>query len=84
MLDRLVRTDGRSLRPFTPPPLGAVERKLAETHLLDPDHPETMDETFTRARRVLRPALPYALATASLALAATLLVRRVRGTGRRS
>ncbi len=78
MLDRLVRTDGRSLRPFTPPLLGAIERKLAETHLLDPGHPESMDEAFTRARRVLRPALPYALAAASLALAATLLVRQIR------
>jgi len=77
-LDRLVRPDGRSLRPFAPPPLGAVERNLAQTHLLDPDHPESMDEAFTRTRRVLRPALPYALSAASLALAAILLVRRVR------
>jgi len=82
-LDRLVRPDGRSLRPFAPPPLGAVERNLAETHLLDPDHPESMDEAFTRTRRVLRPALPYALAAASLVLAATVLVRRARGAVRR-
>ncbi len=78
-LDRLMRPDGRSLRPFAPPPLGALEHRLAETHLLDPDHPESMGEAFTRTRRVLRPALPYALSAASLALAAILLVRRVRG-----
>jgi phospholipase D1/2 len=77
-LDRLVRPNGRSLRPFVPPPLSAVERRLAETHLLDPDHPESMDEAFTRTRRVLRPVLPYALSAASLAMAAILLFRRVR------
>ena len=73
-----MRPDGRSLRPFAPPLLGEVERNLAETHLLDPDHPESMYEAFTRTRRVLRLALPYALSAASLALAAILLVRRVR------
>lgn len=78
-LDRLMRPDGRSLRPFEVPPLNAAERRLAESHLLDPDHPESMDEAFTRARRVLRPALPYAAAAAAvLAAGAVLLLRRGR------
>ncbi|NPD68978.1 phospholipase (plasmid) [Lichenicola cladoniae] len=77
-LDRLVRPTGRSLRPFVSPPLGAVERTLAETHLLDPDHPESMDEAFTHTRRVLRPALPYALSAASLTLATILFFGRIR------
>ena len=78
-LDRLKRPGGRSLRPFAPQPLGPIERNLAQTHLLDPDHPQSVDEAFTRSLRVLRPALPYALPAVSLVLAAFLAVRHVRG-----
>jgi len=77
MLDRLVRRDGRSLRPFVPQPLRMIERELAQTHLLDPDHPEPINEAFNRTLRVLRPILPDILSAASLALVAIWLIRRL-------
>ena len=80
-LDRLVRPSGRTLRPFEPPSLTPVARELALTHLLDPDHPEQLDEAFVRSLRVMRPVAPYALSAATVAIAAVLLVRRWRRAG---
>jgi phospholipase D1/2 len=77
-LDRLMRPHGRSLRPFQPPSLSARERRLGETHVLDPRRPEPMDETFVKTLRVLGPrrAVATALGVLALAMAAVLDLRR--------
>jgi len=82
-LDRLVRTGGRTLRPFEASPLNPIECNLARTHLLDPDHPETMDEAFTRSRRVLRPAMPYIVSAIALVAGTVVSWRRYRASRRR-
>ncbi len=59
-LDRLMLTEGRTLKPFDPPALSEAERKLAETHALDPHRPEAMAESFVRA---LRQVVPWRIAS---------------------
>ena len=79
-LDQLVRPRGKSLRPFHPPHLSARERRLGESHVLDPRRPEPMDETFVKTLRVVGPQHGVALALGLLALgtAAALDLRRRR------
>ena len=79
-LDQLVKPEGRSLRPFTPPHLSPDERKLGETHALDPSKPEAMDKMFVKMMRVFTPRHFVAAGASVLALAGavTLDLRRAR------
>lgn len=77
-LDQLVRRRGRSLKPFTPPKLTRTERRLGESHALDPSHPEPMDETFVETLRVITPKSAILPAAAALALGAALALDRRR------
>lgn len=49
---RLIETEGqpegRHLRRYRPPELSEAERKLAESQLLDPEHPDEMFEPFAK------------------------------------
>jgi phospholipase D1/2 len=81
-LDQLVRPHGKSLRPFQPPELTAEERRLGESHVLDPRRPEPMDDTFVKTLRVLGPRHGVALALGALAVGvAVALDLRRRGRG---
>ncbi|MGS1015872.1 phospholipase D-like domain-containing protein [Allosphingosinicella humi] len=51
-IERLGGT-GRSLRPFTPPEPNPLERKIARSETLDPEHAEELFEPITR-RKLLR------------------------------
>lgn len=51
-IERL-RGTGRSLRPFTPPEPNQLERKVAHSETLDPEHAEELFEPITR-RKLLR------------------------------
>ena len=86
-LDRLVRPSGRSLRPFHPPQISAEERRLGESHVLDPRRPEPIDETLLKTLRVLAPrdgvALAAGLALGALALGTALALDLRRRGGRR-
>ena len=77
-LDQLIRPTGRSLESFTPPKLTPTERRLGETHALDPSHPEPIDKTLLETLRVITPkwALIPAAALAALAAALRLDTRR--------
>ena len=79
-MDQLLRPRGRSLRPFQIPHITVEERRLGESHVLDPRRPEPMDETFVKTLRVLGPRHGVALAVGTLAVAtaAALDVRRRR------
>ncbi|MES2830662.1 MAG: phospholipase D-like domain-containing protein [Pseudomonadota bacterium] len=69
VLDRLIRDQGPTLIPFTPPVLSEAERKLAETHALDPSRPEDMGKMFLRAMRQVAPLRTFGYAGSILALA---------------
>lgn len=77
-LDQLVRPRGKSLRPYHPPHLSPEERRLGESHVLDPRRPEPMDKIFVKTLRVVGPRHGVALALGVLALgaAAALDLRR--------
>lgn len=82
-LDALIRTTGPTLLPFEPPRLSEAERRLAQTHVLDPHRPEAMARTFVRTLRQVVPrrtAAPVVLAAAAAGLFAWR--RRTRGNGR--
>ncbi|MFW6076180.1 MAG: phospholipase D-like domain-containing protein [Hyphomicrobiales bacterium] len=65
-IDSLRRDTGRSLRKFTPPELNTAEETLAESELLNSDHPEDMSETFKRHLEALpSPARPGRIADAA-------------------
>jgi phospholipase D1/2 len=83
-LDQLIRPRGRSLRPFHPPRLSPVERRLGESHVLDPRRPEPMSRTFLKLMRVfgVRHAAWLGLGVAALAAAVALDVRRGGPTSR--
>jgi len=54
-----LRGQGRSLRPFTPPEINELERKIARSETLDPERPEELFEPITRTkllRRLPKPA----------------------------
>ncbi len=57
-IDALVRPDCPMLVPLAPPLLSEADRRLAETHVLDPHRPEAMARTFARTLRLIvsRPA----------------------------
>ena len=77
-LEQLVRPHGRSLRPFHPQHLSPLQRRLGESHVLDPRRPEPMDRTFVRTMRVLGPrhAVASGLGVLALAAAVALDIRR--------
>ncbi|WP_232480813.1 phospholipase D-like domain-containing protein [Roseomonas sp. KE2513] len=81
-LDQLARPSGPTLVPFHPPKLSEAERELAETHALDPHHPEAMAETFVRALRLL-PPIRVAIAAALVAVGAGVAAWRWQRAGRR-
>ncbi len=77
-LDCLMRPEGRTLKPFNPPYLSEDERKLAETHALDPHRPEAMAESFVRALRQIAPLRMAGVAALAIAGVALFGWRRVR------
>ena len=81
-LDQLTRSRGRSLRPFHPPRLSPLQRRLGESHVLDPRRPEPMDQTFVKLVRVFGPRHAAALGLATLALV-TAVMLDARRTGRK-
>ena len=48
-VEELRRNEGRTLRPFDPPPVNAAERFLADHELLDPERPRTLCAALTRS-----------------------------------
>ena len=48
-----LRGQGRTLKPFTPPELNELEKKIAHSQTLDPERPEELFEPLTK-RRLLR------------------------------
>lgn len=42
------KPDGRHLRRYVPPELNEVERQLAQSQILDPEHPDEMFEPFAK------------------------------------
>lgn len=76
-IDALVRTTGPTLVPFAPPLLSSAERRLAETHVLDPHRPEAMARTFIRTLRLVLPR-PTAAAVTLAAAAVGLFAWRRR------
>lgn len=77
-LDRLMRTQGRTLIPFDPPSLSEADRKMAETHALDPHRPEAMAESFIQALRQIAPLRMAGVATLVIAGAGALAWRWAR------
>lgn len=67
VLDALIGASDTTLVPFELPLLSAAERRLAETHVLDPHRPEPMARTFLRTIQLAAPRR----ATGALMLAAT-------------
>ena len=54
-LDRLMHAHGHRLEHFEPPVLSDVDRRLAQSHALDPHRPEAMAESFVRALQQIAP-----------------------------
>ncbi len=48
LIEAVGKPGGRHLRRYNPPELSEVERKLAESQLLDPERPEDMFEPFAK------------------------------------
>lgn len=69
-LDRLMRNQGRTLTLLEPDPLSKSERALAESHALDPHHPESMAKSFIHALRHTAPLRTAAIGALLVAGAA--------------
>lgn len=48
MIDHSITEDGRNLLRYHPPELNGASEKLAESSLLDPEHPDDMFEPFAK------------------------------------
>lgn len=48
MIDHSISEDGRNLLRYHPPELNEAEEKLAQSALLDPEHPDDMFEPFAK------------------------------------
>lgn len=48
LIEKAGRPDGRHLARYRPPELSEVERTLAESEMLDPEHPDEMFEPFAK------------------------------------
>lgn len=48
LIESRTRETGRYLKPYHPPELSEAERTLAESQLLDPEHPDDMFEPFAK------------------------------------
>ncbi|MES2492124.1 MAG: phospholipase D-like domain-containing protein [Pseudomonadota bacterium] len=93
-----MRSDGRSLRPYEIPELGAVQEWLADNKVLDPEGPGEMFEALSHRRGLLdrlrpsahgnsgkllsAPMVCAAAATITVAAVAAILVRRLSGSNR--
>lgn len=79
-LDLLMRSTGATLIALEPPEMTETERRLADTHVLDPHRPEPMATTFIRTVRLLAPR-QMAVAAILLAAGASLIAWRWRRPG---